>query len=848
VLPAAYWSVPAEQLLAALGSRPEGLADDEAARRLQRSGPNTIADDPREGALALAARQLANPLVLMLVFAAALSLVLRDWLDAMLVLVIVLASAALGFAQEWRASRAIGRLRSRLALTALVRRAGQARSVPAATIVPGDVMVLAAGNLVPADGVVLDARDFLVTEASLTGESFPVEKHAGAVPSDAGLAARLNCVYLGTSVRSGTASVLVVRTGRSTELGGIAGRLQARRPETDFARGLRHFGHLLLRVMFAIVLAVLTINLLLERPLLDSLLFAVALAVGLSPELLPAIVSVTLAQGARAMAASGVLVRRLEAIENLGGIDILCTDKTGTLTEGIVTLRGAVGADAAPSAALRGWAFLNALLQTGIENPLDTALVTASRAEGFSTAGWRKVDEIPYDFLRKCLSIVIARDDEPQHCLFVTKGAFSEVLARCTRVREGVGEAALSGALRERVAHLQREFADQGLRVLGVATRRVPARSRYERDDERDMCLEGLLAFFDPPRAEAARVVAELRALGIGLKIVSGDSRQVVAHLAEAVGLDRGALITGAEIAGLKDEALWQRAEQAQLFVEVDPQQKERIVRALQKSGHSVGYLGDGINDVPALHAADVGISVDGAADAAREGADIVLLRHDLEVLHDGVVQGRRSFANTLKYISITTSANFGNMLSMALATLFLPFLPLLAKQILLNNLLSDIPSMAIATDRVDPGAVLRPQRWNLHDVRRFMVVFGLVSTAFDLLAFVLLRQVFDVDAATFHTAWFVVSLLTELAVVLVLRTPGPALASRPSAPVLAATAAVAAVALALPYAGLVATALGFVAPGKTLLATMLVVVLAYAATTEAVKRRMPWAQAAGGR
>jgi Mg2+-importing ATPase len=823
----AYWSRPAAAVAAELGSGAAGLGAAAARRRLHPEARERLAGRARLAALRLLGRQFRSPLVLILVFGAGVSMLLRNWTEAAIILAIVLGSTLLGFVQEYRADAAVAALRRRLALTVRVLRDGAERQVPAASVVPGDVVLLAAGNLVPGDGLVLEAKDFLVTEASLTGESFPVEKQPGVLPEDTPLARRSNCVFLGTSVRSGVARVLVVHTGRETAYGEVAARIAAPPPESDFARGVRRFGGLLMRVMIVMVVFVLVVNQLLGRPALDSLLFAVALAVGLTPELLPAIVSVTLSRGARDMARRGVIVRRLDAIEDLGGIDVLCTDKTGTLTEGVITLDAAVDAEGRESAEVRRLAFINAALETGIDNPLDAAIVAAGERAGLATAGLRKVDEIPYDFIRKRLTIVVENGDAAAQ-LMVTKGAVATVLAACD----------LEPAQRERCEAYYRAKSAEGFRVLAVATRRCAPRAHYAHEDEAGMRLEGFLLFFDPPKAGATRAIARLAALGIGIKVITGDNRYVSAHLARAIGLDPAAMLTGEEIHRLKDESLWHLVERTALFVELDPQQKERIVNALQRTGHSVGYLGDGINDAPALHAADVGISVDKAVDVARESADVVLLRHDLEVLGRGVRDGRATFANTLKYIGITTSANFGNMVSMALATPLLPFLPLAAKQILLNNFLSDFPSIAISTDRVDPERLERAQRWDVAALRRYMIVFGLLSTAFDLLAFALLLYAFKADEATFQTAWFVISLLTELAVVLVLRTRGAAWKSAPS-PLLAwSTLAVVALALALPYADGAAALFGFVPLGAPLVAAALAIVAAYVAATEAAKLR----------
>lgn len=833
---ASYWNEDPSALAASLGAGLGGLTSEQAASQLATVGPNSVEDATRLSALRLLLRQFESPLVLILAIAAAISLVLQQWVDAGIILAIVLGSSLLGFYQEYRASTAVEDLKKRLALTARVLRDGAERVLPVTQLVPGDVILLSAGNLIPADGIILEAQDFLVSESSMTGESFPVEKRPGIVAPDAPLAERTNTVFLGASVRSGAAKVMVVRTGRRTEFGAIAARLSARQPESDFARGVRHFGYLLIRVMVVIVLFVLTVNLLLDRPVVESLLFAVALAVGLSPELLPAIISVTLSAGARAMGKRGVIVRRLDAIENLGSMTVLCTDKTGTLTEGAIVLSEVLDAAARPSDEVLRLSYVNAALETGIENPLDAAIVTAGASAGLTTAGLTKIDEIPYDFVRRRLTIVVAESSEPGSHLIVTKGAFANILESCTAYDHDRAELPLDQAARAKLEAVFKSKGEEGFRVLALATRRVAAKPDYDHDDERDMVFRGFLVFLDPPKPEARETIGNLARLGIAIKVISGDNRHVTAHMAEAVGLNGASMLTGKDLAGMRDEALWHLAPRTDLFVEIDPQQKERIVRALQRTGHSVGYLGDGINDAPALHAADVGISVAEAVDVARESADIILLSRDLDVLRQGVEDGRRTFANTLKYISITTSANFGNMMSMALATPLLPFLPLAAKQILLNNFLSDIPSLAISGDNVDPERVSSPQRWNVKEIQRFMIVFGLISSLFDLLTFGVLLYVFHAGQAAFQTSWFMISLLTELAVVLVLRTRKPVFRSRPSRLLLWSTLAVAAATFAIPFMGEVSALLGFVPLSGTELAAIMGIVAAYIVATEAAK------------
>jgi Mg2+-importing ATPase len=831
-----YWNREVAGLSAALGSDSGGLSSENAAERLRQVGPNSMEDESHLSALRILLQQFESPLVIILIFAAVISLALGDRLDASIILAIVLGSSLLGFFQEYRASAAVEELKRRLQLTCRVVRDGREQTVPASTIVPGDVIVLSAGNLIPADGLLIEATDLMVNEASLTGESFPVDKQPGIVPAETPLAGRTNAVYLGASVQSGKAKMLAVETGRRTAFGAISARLKARPPETDFERGIRQFGYLLVRVMFVVVLFVLTVNLLLGRPKIDSLLFAVALAVGLTPELLPAIINVTLSAGARGMAKQGVIVRRLNSIENLGSMDIFCTDKTGTLTEGVIVLQDATDADGRTSPEIRQLAFLNAAFESGISNPLDAALVAAGKTAGLATSGYRKIDEIPYDFQSKRLTIVLAKDGDTAQHLIVTKGAFANVLALCSSVdRDGVN-VPLTADQRERLEAFYQTKGEAGFRVLAVATRKIPAQDRYAHNDEGGLAFAGFLVFFDPPKKDAQKTLRDLANLGIHVKVISGDNRHVTAHLAEAVGLNPKSILTSEQLAKLSDEALSQVAPRTDLFVEVDPQQKERIVRALQRTGHAVGYLGDGINDAPALHAADVGISVDEAVDVARESADIILLKPDLDVLRQGVEDGRRTFANTLKYINITNSASFGNMISMALGTPLLPFLPMTAKQILLENFLSDLPSITISTDNVDAETVQSPERWDIKDVKRFMIVFGLISSLFDLLTFAILLRVFHSGAAVFQTTWFVISLLTEVAVVLVLRTRGPSLRSKPSRMLLWSSIIMGVLALAIPYLGRLASAFGFVPLSALQMVTVLVITAGYIAATEGAK------------
>jgi Mg2+-importing ATPase len=815
-----------------LGSSKAGLTAAEAADRLRVVGPNLVRPRQRVTAAKVLLTQFRSPLVLILVFAAVVSGVVSEWVDAIIIVAIVAGSGILGFFQEYRASNAVAALQARVQQQTRVRREGHVVQVPAEGLVPGDIVVLSTGGLVPADGRVLASVDCQVSEAILTGETFPVEKEPGTAASEAPLSKRDNCLWSGTTVRTGTAEMVVVATGLETAYGMVAQRLAVPTPETAFERGLRQFGHLLTQAMVGLVMVVFTANVFLDKPAVDSLLFAIALAVGIAPELLPAIMSINLAHGARRMAEVGVIVRQLNAIENLGSMEVLCTDKTGTLTEGAVTLEGGYGPDGDPADPPVTMGVVNASLQAGLVGPLDRALL-----DGREVEGWEKVGEIPFDFFRKRLSVIARRQDGAP--LLICKGALERVLEGCDRI-EADSPRPLGTPERQALTERFEAWARQGWRVLGVAVKQLAdhpsADGRYTPEDEAGMSFVGFLRFSDPPKPDAKAVLDDLHRMGVEVKVISGDVAEVTAHLATEVGLSTTRILTGAEMNRMSNEALWHAALQTDLFVEVDPTHKERIVAALRRNGKVVGFMGDGVNDAPALHAADVGISVDSAIDVAREAASFVLLRHDLGVLRDGITEGRKTFANTIKYIATTESANFGNMLSMAAASAFLPFLPLTATQVLLNNFLSDFPATTIATDQVDPELVEQPQRWDIRSIRRFMILFGAVSSAFDFITFGLLLWAFSASASLFRTGWFIESLLTELVIALVVRTRRPFFRSRPGRLLLASTAGVAVITFALPYLP-VAEVFGFVTPSPALIGTLVVITAFYVGATEITKR-----------
>jgi len=791
-----YWSLSPDDALKQYRSSAAGLSGDEAAARLAAVGENTIHAQKSASPFLLFLGQFKSPIILIMLVATAISAATGDWLDSLIIFAIVLGSAVLSFFQEYSASNAVAKLRSRIQMLCSVLRDGKTVQVPSVQLVPGDLVKLSAGSIVSGDGIVLDYEDFFVDQSVLTGEAVPVEKRSGTVPADTELAKRDNCVFMGTVVRTGSATVLITQTGANTEFGDISAQITSRPPETEFERGIRQFGYLLTAMMLILTVFVFVVNVLFKKPVIDSLLFSVALAVGITPQLLPAIINITLSRGSRVMAKAGVIVRRLTAIENFGSMDTLCTDKTGTLTEGVVRLDNAVDLDGTPSEAVFRAAFLNASLQTGLMNSLDEAIVSHHTPDGSAVV---KRGEIAYDFYRKRLSVVV---EENGICTLITKGALGKVLSVCSRARIDGQDLALDETVSAKIQQRFSDWSGQGFRVLGIAIKTVEAKDAkaYAVSDEQEMTLVGYLLFFDPPKADAAQTIQDLANLGIQLRIITGDNELVAKHAACAVGICVDNVLTGAELAKLDGAAAQAAIEQAMLFAEMDPTQKEQILLALKKNGHVGGDMGDGINDAPALHAADVSISVNTAVDVAKEAADFVLLEKSLDVLRSGIELGRAAFTNTLKYIYITTSANFGNMFSMAGASLFMPFLPLLPKQILLINFMTDFPAMTISSDAVDPEGVSTPRRWDIKRLRNFMLLFGFISSAFDYITFGVLLLLFKTPETLFQSGWFVLSILTELMLLLVMRTQKPFFKSKPAPALLYSTIGVAVFTLLLPY------------------------------------------------
>jgi Mg2+-importing ATPase len=822
-----------------------GLTSVEARNRLAQFGPNEPATSRRTATISQLLLLFANPLAIILLVASATSAALGEVINASIIVLMVLLSVALNFIQTYRSQKAVDRIRKEVAPTAAVLRDGKWIEIPRREVVSGDVIKLSAGNLVPADADLLQARDLHVQQAALTGESLPVEKSARTLSLDDQQGDDSHRVFLGTSVVSGTGTAVVTAIGKNTTFGDIATRLATKPPETEFERGTKQFGLLIMKTTILLVLFVLLISVVLHHNFMESLLFAVALAVGLTPEFLPMITTVTLGQGAVHMARKKVIVKHLEAMQNFGSIDVLCSDKTGTLTSGEMALDQHVDPFGNASERVFLLAYLNSLHETGVTNPLDEAIRERQSSNPLDIAvlhhdhpdihDYRKIDEIPFDFERRRVSIVVEHGGAR---LLITKGAPESVLPVCSAYELNGQENLLDGDSRSRSETTYRGFCAQGFRMLAVAYAKVSPKNVYRAADEKDLVLAGFLTFSDPPLESAKSSLLDLRRDGIEVKILTGDNELVTQHICSQVGLNVGRIILGNELEGMTDPALAHVVEQTSVFARVSPAQKNRIILALKHRSHVVGYLGDGINDAPSLHAADVGISVSTAVDVAKDAADFILLEPGLRVLHAGIIEGRKSFGNVMKYLLMGTSSNFGNMFSMAAASVFLPFLPMLPTQILLNNFLYDLAQVTIPTDKVDETFIQKPQRWNVKLIRDFMIYIGPLSSIYDFLTFFALLKIFHASEQFFHSGWFVESLATQTLVIFVIRTARNPFRSRPSLALTLTTVSVVLFGTVLPFTSL-GKLIGFTPVPFGFLLFIAIATGTYLLLVEIVKRRL---------
>ena len=829
-------SLSTEDLLSRLETSTTGLSSQEAEKRLEVYGRNELARVHKHSAFREFILHFKSPLVIILMVAGLISGILGEYIHVTIIFAIVFVSVFLDYYQESKAEKAAQLLKQKVTTTATLIRDNVKQEIKLPEIVPGDIIYLSAGDIAPADARVINAKDLFVNQSSLTGESFPVEKTSSPVKGkEASITEWNNYFFMGTSIVSGTATAVVVKTGSLTEYGKIAKRLVEKAPETEFEKGIKSFGFLIMQVTFLLVMFVFLI-IALRNPSADgvvnALLFAVALAVGLTPELLPMIITINLTRGAMAMSKKGVIVKRLSSIENFGSMNVLCTDKTGTLTENKIKLLLHVDMEGKDDEKVLLYSFLNSHYQTGLQSPLDEAIL---KFKEIDVSEFQKIDEVPFDFVRRRVSVVVERERQR---FFIAKGAPEEIIKVCSWFELGGLISDLTEGSRKKIEQKYHDLSVEGLRVLGVAYNKLrEEKAVYSVNDESGMVFLGFVAFLDPPKETAKQSLQLLSNAGIELKIITGDNELVTRTTCQALGFEVKGVALGSDISKMPDETLAAVVEEANVFARVTPAQKDRIIALLMKNGRVVGYMGDGINDAPSLKTADVGVSVDNAVDVARESADIILLRNDLTVLAEGVLEGRRTFGNTMKYVMLGVSSNFGNMFSVAGAAVFLPFLPMLPVQILLNNLLYDMSQSTITTDNVDEEYVERPKRWDISFIRRFMVSLGPVSSIFDFLTFFTMLLIFNASASLFQTAWFIESLCSQTLVVFVIRSRRtPFYKSKPSKFLLASSLGVISFAMILPFTPL-GSLFGFVPPPPAFFAALAMILGVYLLLAETVKR-----------
>ncbi len=827
--PSAFWAKSANELYNSLRSAENGLSSNEALVRLKTYGANSINKEKEHSSFSLFIRQFSNPLTAILLAAVFLSFALKQNTDATVILFIIIISGLISYRNERKSSIAIRKLLEIIHTKTSVIRDGEQKEIGSEDIVPGDIVLFKAGDIVPADCYLLESKSLLINESSLTGESYPAEKTAARLTEDTVLSKRTNSLFMGTYTVSGTGKALVVNTGETTLFGKLSGSIKRHLSLTDFEIGVRKFGYLLLEITLILVIIIFAVNVYFNRPVLEAFLFSLAIAVGLTPQLLPAIISINLSHGATDMCRKKVIVRRLTSIENFGSMDILCSDKTGTITEGNITLQSATDYTGNESKKVMLYSYVNASLSTGFINPVDEAIRKLNTQDINS---FIKLDEIPYDFNRKRLSILVNENGINR---LITKGAFDNIINICQHLEERNGTVSLlDDSKKETIKAKFSELCMFGFRILALCYKETNEES-LKKEMETGMIFLGFIVMTDPLKKDIDKTIQHLKSLGVSLKIITGDNEVAARNIGALLGLQNTRILTGQQLEKINSEALPLQVKQTDIFAAVEPEQKERIIRALRKSGSVVGYLGDGINDAPALKAADVSISVDSAAEIAKSVADIVLLEKDLEVLIDGVKEGRKTFANTLKYIFMAGSANFGNMFSMAGASLFLPFLPLLPKQILLLNLLTDIPEITIATDNVDEQLIKQPLHWNIRHIRNFMIVFGIISSLFDYLTFFVLLHLLHAGTDEFRTGWFIESIISASLIVLVVRTRKPFFKSKPGKYLFIATILVATSCLFIPFSPL-QSVFGFTNLPGIFYFTLLTIVAAYVILAEVAK------------
>lgn len=830
-----FWSYDVDEVLKTVETSKNGLSTEQANERIEKLGQNLFEEKKSASKLTVFINQFKNPITMILIFAAILSIFLKDYSDGIIILIIIMISALLSYNHESKANDAVKKLLSTVSVTSAVLRDGKFQELDNFNLTVGDIISVKTGDMIPADCLIIEENSLSMDESSLTGETFPVEKNVGKLEEKTALAQRKNSLWMGTYVISGSGKAVIVNLAKDSEFGKITESLDETETDTDFERGIKDFGNLILQVTTILIGLIFLFNIILNKPFLESFMFALALSVGLTPQMLPAIISVNLSQGAKRMSAQGVIVKKLNSIENFGSMTVMCSDKTGTITKGQVKLESAMDNTGKKSETLVKLAAINSYFQEGYTNPIDQAILDENKND-FSK--YEKLFEIPYSFENKLLSVIVnTNNDLSDKNIMITKGALTSVINVCSTYQDESGNSGNIDEIKPEIMDLFEKYSRQGYRILGLAYKNIDQTTDASKQKAENMIFRGLLLFIDPLKDDIKDVIEQMNLLGVSLKMITGDNHLIAKNIGSKVGLNPEKILLGEDLNSYSLSQLNKKIMDIDIFAEISPNQKEKIILAFKQAGEIVGYMGDGINDAPAIKQSDVGISVDTAADTAKDAASIVLLENSLKVLVSGIKEGRRTFINTLKYIFVATSANFGNMFSMAGASLFLKFLPLLPKQILLTNLFTDFPSLQIASDSVDEDWLQSPVTWDMKFIKRFMIIFGITSSVFDYLTFVVLLLLFKANEQFFQTGWMLESVISAMVVMLIVRTKRPVIKSKPSKKLLVAIILVAVALIAIIYSP-INTYLGLIAlPSKALL-SMLGISLIYALTAEILKKQ----------
>ena len=828
-----FWSYDVNDILNSLNTSSYGLSNKEAEDRIDRFGENIFEEKKSTSKFMIFINQFKNPITMILIFAAILSIFLKDYSDGIIILIIIMISAFLSYRHESKASDAVKKLLSSVSVTSSVLRNGKFLEIENSKLTVGDIISVKTGDMIPADCLLLDVNSLSTDESSLTGETFPVEKILGKIPANTVLSQRNNSLWMGTHVISGSGKAVIVNLAKDSEFGKITSSLSKKDSDTDFEKGIKDFGNLILHVTTILIGLIFIFNIVLNKPFLESFMFALALSVGLTPQMLPAIISVNLSQGAKRMSEQGVIVKKLNAIENFGSMTIMCSDKTGTITKGKVKLDSAIDYVGEKSDNLKTLSMINSYFQEGYKNPIDEAILEGCTKD-FS--GYKKLFEIPFSFENKLLTVVVKTDSEfSNKNMMITKGALESIIKVCDRYEKSDGSTGSLDEVKSQIFNLFDNYSSKGFRVLGLAYKNIEG-TDFKNEKAENLIFKGLLLFIDPLKDNIKDVIERMNNLGVALKMITGDNRLIAKNIGSQIGLDPEKIMVGEELDSYSLSQLNKKVLHIDIFAEISPNQKEKIILAYKQRGEIVGYMGDGINDSPAIKQADVGISVDTAADTAKDAASIVLLKNSLEVLVSGIKEGRRTFINTLKYIFVATSANFGNMFSMAGASLFLKFLPLLPKQILLTNLLTDFPSLQIASDSVDEDWLKKPVKWDMKFIKRFMIIFGITSSVFDYITFAVLLLLFNADEKFFQTGWMLESVISAVVVMLIVRTARPFLKSNPSRKLLLAIVGIVILLIAIAYSPINGY-LGLISLPFKVFSSLLAISFVYAVTAELLKK-----------